>query len=197
MPQHDGIDPESLVPLSALYEMIPGGFNTIPDIVTRRATLDGLLQAMTADLPANPNVATEDRVIPGPAGDLTVRIYQPQNASGPKPGLLFIHGGDMVLGNLETDHLTAVMLCEAIGAVVVSVDYRLAPEHPAPAAIDDCFAGLRWMASNASDLGFDLARLGGLRGQRRWRTGHRDCPDVARQRRSRPGLPHAGLSHDR
>ncbi|MCX6431757.1 MAG: alpha/beta hydrolase [Actinobacteria bacterium] len=140
--------------------MIPGGFNTISEIVARRATLDGLLQAMTADLPPNPNVSTEDRTIPGPDGDLLVRIYQPVNASGIKPGLLFIHGGGMVLGNLETDHPMAVILCENLDAVVVSVDYRLAPEHPAPAAISDCFAGLIWMAANASDLGFDPARLG-------------------------------------
>ena len=66
----------------------------------------------------------------------------------------------MVLGNLDTDHLTAVMLCEAIGAVVVSIDYRLAPEHPAPAAIEDCYAGLQWMVANAAELGFDPARLG-------------------------------------
>ncbi len=159
MPQHDHIDPESLVPLAALYEALPGGFNAIPDIVARRETLYGMLAQMTADLPPNENVATEDRTIAGPAGDLGIRIYQPVGVEGPKPGLYFIHGGGMVLGNLDTDHLTAVMLCEALGAVVVSVDYRLAPEHPYPAGPDDCFAGLAWMAENADDIGLDPARL--------------------------------------
>ena len=160
MPQHENIDPESLVPLAALYEALPGGFNSIPDIVARREVLYGMLAQMTADLPPNPNVSTEDRTIAGPGGDLGVRIYRPVNASGPRPGLFFIHGGGMILGNLETDHLTAVMLCETLGALVVSVDYRLAPENPAPAAIDDCLAALRWMVANAGDLDFDPARLG-------------------------------------
>jgi acetyl esterase/lipase len=159
MPQHDRIDPESLVPLAALYEALPGGFNAIPDIMARRETLYGMLAQMTADLPPNPNVNTEDTVIAGPGGDLALRIYRPAAPSATRPGIYFIHGGGMVLGNLETDHLTAVMLCEALGAVVVSVDYRLAPEHPYPAGPDDCYAGLQWMAAKAGDLGFDPARL--------------------------------------
>lgn len=160
MPQHDNIDPDSLVPLAALYEALPGGFNAIPDIHARRATLYGMLEQMTADLPPNENVTTEDRTIPGPAGDLAVRIYRPVSPSAARPGICFIHGGGMVLGNLETDHLTAVMLCEIIGAVVVSIDYRLAPEHPAPAAIEDCYAGLQWMVASADELDFDADRLG-------------------------------------
>ena len=161
MPQHDNIDAESLVPLAALCEALPGGFNAIPDIDARRETLNGMLKAMTADLPPNENVVVEDRAIPGPEGapEIGVRIYRPANATGVLPGILFIHGGGMVLGNLDSDHLTAVMLCETIGAVMVSVDYRLAPENPAPAAIEDCYAGLQWMAANADELGFDLARL--------------------------------------
>jgi len=159
MSQHDRIDPESLEPLTALLEFLPGGFNAIPDIDARRATLYGMLEAMTKDLPPNENVAKEDRTIPGPAGDLAIRIYRPVNATGTLPGIYFIHGGGMVLGNLDSDDGVPTMLCEAIGAVIVSVDYRLAPEHPAPAAIDDCFAGLQWMAAHAADLGFDPARL--------------------------------------
>jgi acetyl esterase/lipase len=159
MSNHDRVDPESLVPLQGLLTAMPGGFNAIPDIVTRRATLDGMLQMMTADLPPNPNVVLEDRTIPGPSGDLPIRIYTPAQGSGPRPGVLFIHGGGMVLGNLETDHLTAVMLCETLGVVLVSVDYRLAPEHPAPAAIDDCFATLLWMSEMADDLGIRRDRL--------------------------------------
>lgn len=159
MPQHDRIDPESLVPLAALYEALPGGFNAIPDIAARRETLYGMLAQMTADLPANPNVSTEDLTVDGPAGPLGLRIYRPATPAPTRPGIYFIHGGGMVLGNLDTDHLTAVMLCEAVGAVVVSVDYRLAPEHPYPAGPDDCFAGLTWMAGQAEALGLDAARL--------------------------------------
>jgi acetyl esterase/lipase len=170
MPQHENIDPQSLEPLVALYAALPGGFNAIPDINARRATLNGMLEAMTADLPPNENVVLEDRVIPGPAGnpDLAVRIYRPANATGPLPGILFLHGGGMVMGTLDTDHLTAVMLCETIGALIVSVDYRLAPENPAPAAIEDCYAGLQWMAEHADELGYTpidrLAVYGGSAG---------------------------------
>ncbi len=159
MPQHDSIDPESLVPLAALYEALPGGFNAIPDIGARRETLYGMLAQMTADLPPNPNVALEDIAIAGPGGTLNLRIYRPANPAPSRPGILFIHGGGMVLGNLDTDHLTAVMLCETIGAVVVSVDYRLAPEDPYPAGLDDCVAALEWMAANSADLAYDPARL--------------------------------------
>ena len=159
MPQHDRIDAESLVPLAALYEALPGGFNAIPDIVARRETLYGMLAQMTADLPPNPHVALEDISITGPAGELPLRIYRPASPAASRPGILFIHGGGMVLGNLETDHLTAVMLCEALGAVVVSVDYRLAPENPYPAGLDDCVAALDWMAANAERLDYDPARL--------------------------------------
>ena len=137
MPQHDRIDPESLVPLAALYEALPGGFNAIPDIVARRETLYGMLAQMTADLPPNENVTTEDVTIAGPGGDLALRIHRPVSPAATRPGIYFIHGGGMVLGNLDTDDLTAIMLCESLGAVVVSVDYRHAPEARFPAAADD------------------------------------------------------------
>ncbi len=159
MPQHDSIDAESLVPLAALYEALPGGFNAIPDIVARRETLYGMLAQMTADLPANPNVDVEDITIAGPGGELDLRICRPATPAPTRPGIFFIHGGGMVLGNLDTDHLTAVLLSEQLGAVVVSVDYRLAPEAPYPAGPDDCFAGLRWMADHADELGVDPARI--------------------------------------
>ncbi len=159
MSNHDRIDPESLVPLKGLLDFLPGGFNAIPDIETRRATLYGMLEAMTKDLPPNENVTKEDRTLPGPGGDLGIRIYRPVNATGTLPGLFFIHGGGMVLGNLDSDDGVPTMLCETLGAVIVSVDYRLAPEHPAPAAIDDCYAALQWMAANAGDLGYDPGRL--------------------------------------
>lgn len=162
MSQQDRLDPESAEPVAALMSVLPGGFNAIPDIAARRATLAGMLKAMTADLPPNENVVVEDRVVPGApdAPELAVRLYRPASGGADLPGLYFIHGGGMVMGDLDTDHLTAVRLCETVGAVVVSVDYRLAPEHPAPAAIEDCYAGLVWMAAQADELGFDASRLG-------------------------------------
>lgn len=159
MSRRDLIDPESRVPLDALLEVLPGGFNAIPDIVARRATVDQMLAAM--EVPENPNVLKEDRTVPGPDGapDVAVRVYRPRDASGPLPGLYFIHGGGMVLGTVAGEDPVATMLCDALGAVVVSVEYRLAPENPHPAPVEDCYAGLLWMTKNVDELGIDPDRV--------------------------------------
>jgi acetyl esterase len=105
-----------------------------------------------------------DRNIPGPGGDLPVRIYVPATP-GPEadgaglPVLVWYHGGGWVIGDLETADGTARALANGAGAVVVSVDYRLAPEHPFPAAVDDALAAARWVVDNAAELGVDPARL--------------------------------------
>ena len=127
----------------------PGGFNTIPNIVQRRATVSQMLASM--EIPPNPNVTSEDRAVPGPEGapDITVRIYRPVDATGTLPGIYFIHGGGMILGDVEGEDPVATAICEHVGAVVVSVEYRLAPENPYPAPVEDCYAGLVWMAAHA------------------------------------------------
>jgi acetyl esterase/lipase len=113
------------------------------------------------EMPENPRVAKEDRTVPGPDGapDVTVRIYRPVNASGPLPGMYFIHGGGMILGDVAGEDGVATVICDDVNAVVVSVEYRLAPEHPHPAPVEDCYAGLVWMAAHAQDLGVDPDRL--------------------------------------
>jgi acetyl esterase/lipase len=159
MSRRDLIDPESREPLDQLLAVMPGGFNAIPDIVARRAAAAALLAAI--EVPPNPNVTHEDRTVPGPEGapDISVRVYRPVNASGPLPGVYFIHGGGMILGDVEGENAVAEQVCEQVGAVVVSVEYRLAPEDPHPAQAEDCYAGLVWMARNAAELGFDPDRL--------------------------------------
>lgn len=159
MTARDRIDPESLEPLDQLLAALPGGINGIPDIVERRATVSALLELMP--VPPNPNVVTEDRTVPGPEGapDIMVRIYRPVGVTGTLPGIYYIHGGGMILGDVAGEDATASSLCEQVGAVVVSVEYRLAPEHPHPAPVEDCYAGLRWMAAHAAELGYDPDRL--------------------------------------
>jgi len=159
MSRRDLIDPACREPLDQLIQAIPGGFNTIPDIVQRRATVSGMLAAL--EIPPNPNVTSEDRIVPGPEGapDVKVRIYRPVNASGTLPGIYFIHGGGMILGDVDGEDAVASAVCENIGALVVSVEYRLAPENPYPAPVEDCYAGLVWMAGHAAELGFDPDRL--------------------------------------
>jgi acetyl esterase/lipase len=88
-----------------------------------------------------------------------VRVYTPTDgATG--AGLLYLHGGGFTVGSLESEHGRAVTVAREVGAVVVSVDYRLAPEHPFPAEIEDCYAALQWFHGTAADLGVDPARIG-------------------------------------
>jgi acetyl esterase/lipase len=86
-------------------------------------------------------------------------VYAPTERDGRLPGVLYIHGGGFVLGSVDTEHAGAVLLARAVGAVVVSVDYRLAPEHPFPAGLDDCYDALTWMRDAADQLEVDLDRL--------------------------------------
>ncbi len=102
--------------------------------------------------------SVEDRTIPGPAGEIPVRVYQP-HGGGVKPVLVYLHGGGWVIGSLDSYDATCRELAQGAGCVVVSVDYRLAPEHRYPAAPNDCFAALQWVAANAASLGADPKRL--------------------------------------
>lgn len=159
--QRDHIDPESLVPLAELLAVYPGGTNTITDLDERRRVNARLVADYLAMARPHPRVRTEERMIPGPAGapEVRIRVYHPAEFTPSRPAILFIHGGGMVLGDLDNDHQAAITLCDAIGALVVSVDYRLAPEHPYPAAPEDCYAALHWMAGNAEELGVSTSRL--------------------------------------
>lgn len=104
--------------------------------------------------------ATEDRTIPGPGGPIPIRILTPAGAGpGPLPCLAYFHGGGFVLGNPRTHDVSCRMLANASGCLVVSVDYRLAPDHKFPAAVEDCLATTQWVAANAGSLGADPVRL--------------------------------------
>ncbi len=106
------------------------------------------------------HVSTTSRIIPGAAGEMLVKIYEPVQRTGAKlPAMLWIHGGGYVLGHPDMDDVLCERFVQAAKCVVVSVDYRLAPEHPYPAAIDDCYAGLTWMTGEAESLGIDLDRV--------------------------------------
>jgi len=105
------------------------------------------------------SVAVHDRSIPGPAGELPVRVYHPASAEGTAPGIVWYHQGGGVIGDLDTDHPLCTQLADTAGAVVVSVDYRLGPEHRFPAGVDDAVAAHQWVLDNAEGLGIDPARV--------------------------------------
>jgi acetyl esterase len=105
-----------------------------------------------------PVAAVEEAQLPGPAGHLQARVYRPE-ATGPAPTILFIHGGGFVIGDLDTHDNQCRTVCRDVGAVVVSVGYRLAPDAPFPAAVEDCGAALAWLAEHVGELGGDPDRL--------------------------------------
>ncbi len=108
--------------------------------------------------PPEPVARVEDRVAATAAGPIPVRIYTPE-AAGPLPMLVYFHGGGWVIGNLETVDAPCRALANRAGCLIVSVDYRLAPEHKFPAAAEDCYAATRWAAEHAAELGGDPARI--------------------------------------
>lgn len=114
--------------------------------------------ADTLGLPAPAIGKVNDSSIPGPGGPLRLRVYSP-DTTGPWPVLLYAHGGGFVIGDLETHDKVCRTLCYHAGMLVVAVDYRLAPEHPFPAAPDDVEAALRWVLANAAALGGDASRI--------------------------------------
>lgn len=118
------------------------------------STLRDLVRQATAFFPQVqlPIGAVSERTIAGPAGALRLRIYTPATGT-PAPMLVYFHGGGWVVGDLDTQDMICRGLCHAAESVVVSVDYRLAPEHPFPAAPDDCWAATLWAAAHAQEIG--------------------------------------------
>ncbi len=104
-------------------------------------------------------VATEDRVVPGPGGQIPVRLYTPPGAGAPSPGIVFYHGGGWVLGSIATHDSLCRALALGTGCRVASVEYRLAPEHRFPAGADDAVAAFRWVVAHAGELGVDPSRV--------------------------------------
>lgn len=100
----------------------------------------------------------ENRTIPGPAGAIPVRIYTPEGEA-PFPALIYFHGGGWVIGELDVVDVPCRALANQAGCVVVSVDYRMAPEHPFPAAVEDSYAATKWVAEHGAEIGVDPSRI--------------------------------------
>jgi acetyl esterase len=121
------------------------------------------LAARAVSHPEPPELAeVKELIIPAPHGGIPVRLYRPNQlrlTDGRAAALVFFHGGGWVIGNLESHDVVCRTLAHAAELIVISVDYRLAPEHKFPAAVDDCLTATQWVADNAAALGIDASRL--------------------------------------
>lgn len=120
-----------------------------------------LSDSRASPLPAHlENVKTENRTITGPGGDIPIRIHRPGDSNAaPLPITMYFHGGAFCIGNLDTHDKQGRMIAIGAQTIVVSVDYRLAPEHPFPAGVEDVWAATRWAADNGDALGADASRF--------------------------------------
>jgi acetyl esterase/lipase len=149
----DRVDPE-------LREMLAGfpdrvlDFSSGIDVV--RKQFAATREQMAALYPEVPGVVHRDETVPG---DVLVRVYEQEDRGATSAAIYWIHGGGMVLGAYDEQDYLCSLWADRFGALVVSVEYRLAPEHPYPAPVEDCYAGLLWLWRNAAELGVDQSRI--------------------------------------
>jgi len=133
---------------------VPGYFPPLPELRQQLRTMVALM-----DEPAPELARVENIRIPGPAGEIPARVYASTAGGAPLPAVAYFHGGGWVQGDLETHHGLCARLAKYAGVLVIAIDYRLAPEHKFPAAVDDCLAAYRWLRSRGRDIGADPARV--------------------------------------
>jgi acetyl esterase/lipase len=156
MNSHHLVDPE----LVSILDLIPATALTQESLATNRASSAAILASMS--VPDYPNVTVRERHVPGPEGapDIRILLYQPTTQTAQSTAaLLWLHGGGYVSGSVDLEDIRARAMAAELGCVMVSVDYRLAPETPFPGSLEDCYAVLRWLYANAGALGVDTGRL--------------------------------------
>ncbi|HZQ55931.1 MAG TPA: alpha/beta hydrolase [Bryobacteraceae bacterium] len=152
-PATDISNPE-LIPL--IQEMDPrGGLGPYTAEEKRRAYRQAVFRSGAPE----PVTEVANRTISGPAGEIPIRIYHPMLGSGRLPIVLFLHGGGFLSGDLDTHDPVCRQLANHVPAIGIAVEYRLAPEHCFPAAPEDCFSVLQWLAANGDSLGGDASRI--------------------------------------
>ena len=139
---------EQLAPSPELTTLTPG-----------ESRVDLRRIALALEGPKVPVAGIEQLELPGPGGSLGARLYRPEDEQRPLPMLVYLHGGGWVRGDLDTHDNTCRFLARAAGVLVLSIDYRLAPEHPFPAAVEDSLAAFRFAHENAAELGADPDRI--------------------------------------
>lgn len=149
------LDPTLQLMLAAQRRTRTGGLSAGDDLEAARALMRTSHSVMATDIA----VPIRDFTIPGPDSPLRMRHYRPA-VQGKAPLLVFFHGGGFVVGDIESHDGLCRMICRDAAIHVLSVDYRLAPEHKAPAAVDDCVAAYRWARGHAAELGAEPSRIG-------------------------------------
>jgi acetyl esterase len=153
------LDPDAAAVYQAFLRAARPGYETLTATDARAS----FLQAAPATNPEPPELARVAPLsIPAPHGTIPARIYvptEPRQHDGLSPALVFFHGGGWVVGDLDSHDVVCRQLADAGALVVIAIDYRRAPEHKFPAAVDDAIAATRWIAGNARELGLDPARI--------------------------------------
>ncbi|MFJ2830093.1 alpha/beta hydrolase [Streptomyces sp. NPDC087263] len=159
VPPPPPFDPELAAALELVAEFLPTSLT--PEVIPQLREGASAMRPSDEDLRRGGAFQVEERSVPGPDGapDVSLLICRPAGVSAPLPALYYIHGGGMVVGNNRMGVPELLGWAEELGLVVVSVEYRLAPEHPHPAPVEDCYAGLVWTAKNADQLGIDPERM--------------------------------------
>lgn len=149
------LDPQIRSILEQAEAMGRAPLESLSPVEARQAAIDGLAPLRGEPEPV---ARVEDVIIAGPESAIPLRIYTPEGAS-PRPALVYFHGGGWVVCDLDTHDVICRAIARRAGAVVIAVDYRLAPEHKFPAAVIDCYAATCWVAANAARLGVDADRI--------------------------------------
>ncbi|MEU1953561.1 alpha/beta hydrolase [Nocardia rhamnosiphila] len=142
-------------------EAMLSALESFPDVTQHAATeLREIIASRRAPLTREPQMRiAQDRAIDGPGGELAVRVYVPHGGGRTRPVVVFAHGGGFVFCDLDSHDEFCRSMAQAVDVVVVSVDYRRAPEHPGPAALEDMYAAVCWTADHATEFGADPERL--------------------------------------
>ena len=153
------LDPDAALVFQAYQEAGRPPYETVSPAEARAF----YMQARLVSNPEPPQLqSVQPLEIPSPAGTIAARVYTPatlRQSDGLNPGLVFFHGGGWVIGNLDTHDVVCRTLAQLGAVTVVSVDYRLSPEHKFPAAVEDAIAATRWISQHAAALGIDASRL--------------------------------------
>ncbi|MGE0878153.1 MAG: alpha/beta hydrolase [Acidimicrobiia bacterium] len=155
------VDPE-IASILARNPMGAADYTDLPAVRATRAAANAQLAAASAAAVEAAGVDVTDHYAPGDtpgAPDVLVRVYRPRSQTEALPALYWIHGGGFMVGSVDQDDVKMAKLAAAVDCVVASVDYRLAPEHPYPAPLDDCHAGLQWLLANTASLRVDRDRI--------------------------------------